>query len=200
MGNRNNLLLIESDLHDILERLFFIDNKYVEFWLSKPAFIREYHRLYDAGEKDGFYTFYLAAHNTLDNMRYLESNNVNIDFDFGFAHKSIEEMERRIAVGYDDRNCDPNLNFILNRISAPTISLRYWLMVPEFIDALHQMIPSEIRIDNKTVYPIMVDIYKQKELVRDESDNGKIPFNFKMARKAIKSIEKRLKIPENECM
>lgn len=192
-------LLVDRNLEDAQQRLFFIDKSYIEFWLSNMDFVSEYHRLFDAGYKDGFYLFYLTAKNIFSRMKATEDK-ADICFDFGVAHKSIEEMERRLQVGYDDRNSDPRLDFLVKRLSAPSISVRYWLMVPEFVDAIHAMIPTGVKIDNQSVYPIMRRIYLEKAELRNErkNDDKRIQFSFSIARKAIKAMEERLKISAEE--
>ena len=195
MKDKCDTLLIDRDFSEISDILFFIDPKYISFWISNKDFRMEYKRLISCGMKDGFYLFYLTAHNIDAEMRDVASTGSGFDFDFATSHKSIEAMEHRLRNGYDDRNSDPRLNFLINRLSAPAMSFRYWLMVPEFVAKVQELLPTDVKLNNASVYPILVSVYKSKVDKKNNSDTP-VPFNSSIARKAIQSIEKKLKIPQ----
>lgn len=198
MSEGRDKLIIDLDRDQIYKRLFFIEREYIDFWLNNKDFRSEYNRLYDSGMKDGFYLFFLAAQNTFEALQ--NSISAKTGFCFGYAHRSIEEMERRLQKGYDDRVSDPRLDFLVNRLSAPEYSIRYWLMVPEFVSAVQALLPQNIKITNQVVYPIMKSIYESKKDFKSASDPRQSPvqFNLSLARKAIRSIEKKLKTPEED--
>ena len=200
MSEGRDRLIIDLDRDQIYKRFFFIEREYIDFWLDNTGFRSEYNRLNQCGIKDGFYLFSLAAQNTFAQMKNQASAETDPAFDFGFAHKSLEEMERRLQRGYDDRVSDPRLNFLVNRLAAPEYSIRYWLMVPEFVSAMQALLPQDIKITNQVVYPVMRSIYESKKDLKSNSDSEDSPvsFNLALARKAIRMLEKKLKIPDDD--
>lgn len=202
MNNDTKELLVDSRIEEVCDELFFLDPDIVKFWMRNEDFRIEYHRLYEGGELDGFYLFYLSSRNTYKKMlddREVDPSSCS-DFDFKFAKKSITDMKRYLIRGFDNRLVNHKLDFLIGRIYVKKSDLKYWFMVPEFSSAIEKLNGLGYKIDNRTVYELMKRIFnKNLNRVVDGGYSIKdIGFSFHSARGAIKALEYRLNVPKDQ--
>ena len=194
MEKRREKSFSEMSTEEVIQKLNFLDADYVRFWMDNPDFRLEYKRLYDFGIEGEFYRFYLSATNILAETRLTPET----DFDFKTAIKSIHKMEKLLHGQHDDRLFDHNLLFMLNKLSAPYQSIKYWLTVPEFVSEMQDRVACGGTVDNQVALESMERIYIQKEIERDRirleqnRSDVRTDFSFKFAKRAIKSIRKAL--------
>lgn len=194
MEKRRDKSFSEMSTEEVIQKLSFLDADYVRFWMDNPDFRLEYKRLYEFGINGRFYRFFLAATNVLAEMRLVPET----DFDFATAVKSIHKMEKLLHGPCDDRLFDHNLLFMLNKLSAPYQSIKYWLTVPEFVSEMQERVACGGTVDNRVALDAMERIFAQKEIERDRvrTEQNKFhvrtDFSFKFARRAIRSIRKAL--------
>lgn len=191
-------LIVDSDLNEVCNELFFLDPKMIKFWMQNEDFRSEYQRLYSGGEQDGFHLFYVAAGNVYDRMRSARDcgSDLSSDFDFKLAGKSVASMKRWIERGMDDTVLSPRLKFILHRISLPRIQMRFWMIDSDFQKKVETLIPTNTRIDDRAIYEIMKQVFTAKWISKSKLADGS--FNFRDAKKSIRLLEKHLKIPEEQ--
>lgn len=196
MDKREEKFLLDLPEHEIIEKLDFIKPEYIKFWLSNKDFRLEYKRLYDFGISGWFYKFFLAAKNVLSDMYWT----INPDFDYRTAERSIKMMSAQFRT-HDDRLYDRRLLFMLNKLSAPSPLIKYWLSVPEFFHEMQDLVGHGATIDNAVALEAMERIYAkrvaEKDTIQDNENRNyiKTNFSFGRARKAIKSIRKALGLP-----
>jgi len=193
-------LLVDKSPQKVAHALFFLKENYVRFWMTNEDFKSRYKQLYEAGYKDGFRLFCMTAKQIDAEKRKASEQGLSFDFDFKTSKDSIRAMERRFSDGYDDRCSDPRLEFLPNRLSCGANSVHYWLMIPEFVDEIQNLMRNGTRVDDRTVYPIMVSIYKQKESLLKTSGKDSVRFHFPVAKRAIRDIETAIGIADPERM
>ena len=54
------------------------------------------------------------------------------------------------------------IGFLYKKIDAPRLSLTYWIDIPEFVDAITNLLDEGHTIGNNEVFQIMKDIYLEK--------------------------------------
>lgn len=205
-------LLVDLSVDEVCNKLFFLKPDIIEFWMNNEDFKNEYRRRISEGAQDGFYLFYVSAEETFYTMRHKECADEGFrpNPDFATANQYINKMRHCVERGFGDSKLDQRFEIISDRIAAPAESLRYWSMVPEFVDSMNNLISSGQYIGNTEVYDVMKRVYNEKTKSKlnriadglgsqmPKSNARDFQFSFGKAKDAIRALEKRLKIPTDQ--
>ncbi len=98
--------------------------------------------------------------------------------------KKSEKSSNKQA-GFPSENSN-GIGFLYKVVSVAHTGLSYWITVPEFVERIRHLQEQRVTIDERMVFDIMKEVYKQK--LDDEQNGIDTDFLFYPARRCMIKI------------